>query len=146
MPIVTGSITSLIKDKLHAKARIPIAAAPARGAGERQAEAERGSRHIKKSSRARPYQPRFVTGVTWVEGELWHGTWENDESDLRRIDPQTGEVLERLEMPPASACRGSSPMAPISSSAAAEAAARCEPFVGLEGDELSGRGFPLIPA
>ncbi|HEX4807725.1 MAG TPA: PQQ-binding-like beta-propeller repeat protein [Bryobacteraceae bacterium] len=43
---------------------------------------------------------RFVTGVTWIEGELWHGTWEGDESDLRRIDPQTGEVLERLEMPP----------------------------------------------
>ena len=30
---------------------------------------------------------RFVTGVTWVDGELWHGTWEGDESDLRRIDP-----------------------------------------------------------
>jgi glutamine cyclotransferase len=42
---------------------------------------------------------RFVTGVTWVDGDLWHGTWENDESDVRRIDPQTGEVLERLEMP-----------------------------------------------
>jgi glutamine cyclotransferase len=42
---------------------------------------------------------RFVTGVTWVDGELWHGTWENDESDVRRIDPQTGEALERLEMP-----------------------------------------------
>lgn len=42
---------------------------------------------------------RFVTGVTWVDGELWHGTWEGDESDLRRIDPQTGEVLERLTMP-----------------------------------------------
>ncbi|WP_407159308.1 PQQ-binding-like beta-propeller repeat protein [Bradyrhizobium sp. STM 3557] len=42
---------------------------------------------------------RFVTGVTWVDGELWHGTWENDESDLRRIDPESGEVLERLEMP-----------------------------------------------
>jgi glutamine cyclotransferase len=42
---------------------------------------------------------RFVTGVTWVDGELWHGTWEGDESDLRRIDPQTGEVLERLDMP-----------------------------------------------
>jgi glutamine cyclotransferase len=42
---------------------------------------------------------RFVTGVTWVEGELWHGTWEDDESDLRRIDPETGEVLETLEMP-----------------------------------------------
>lgn len=43
---------------------------------------------------------RFVTGVTWVDGELWHGTWEGDESDLRRVDPQTGGVLERLEMPP----------------------------------------------
>ena len=43
---------------------------------------------------------RFVTGVTWVDGELWHGTWEGDESDLRRIDPKTGEVLETLEMPP----------------------------------------------
>jgi len=42
---------------------------------------------------------RFVTGVTWVDGELWHGTWEGDESDVRRIDPRTGEVLERLDMP-----------------------------------------------
>ena len=43
---------------------------------------------------------RFVTGVTWVEGELWHATWEGDASDLRHIDPRTGEVLESLEMPP----------------------------------------------
>jgi glutamine cyclotransferase len=43
---------------------------------------------------------RFVTGVTWVDGELWHGTWENDSSDIRRIDPQSGAVLERLQMPP----------------------------------------------
>jgi glutamine cyclotransferase len=42
---------------------------------------------------------RFVTGVTWVDGELWHATWEDDESDLRRVDPQTGEVLERVDMP-----------------------------------------------
>jgi glutamine cyclotransferase len=42
---------------------------------------------------------RFVTGVTWVDGELWHGTWEGEESDLRRIDPRTGEVLEQLDMP-----------------------------------------------
>jgi glutamine cyclotransferase len=42
---------------------------------------------------------RFVTGVTWVDGELWHGTWQGEESDLRRIDPKTGEVLESLEMP-----------------------------------------------
>jgi glutamine cyclotransferase len=42
---------------------------------------------------------RFVTGVTWVEGELWHATWEGDESELRRIDPRTGQVLDSLEMP-----------------------------------------------
>jgi glutamine cyclotransferase len=43
---------------------------------------------------------RFVTGVTWVDGELWHATWEDEESDLRRIDPRTGKVLEALDMPP----------------------------------------------
>jgi glutamine cyclotransferase len=42
---------------------------------------------------------RFVTGVTWVDGELWHGTWEGDESELRRIDPVDGTVLESLAMP-----------------------------------------------
>jgi len=42
---------------------------------------------------------RFVTGVTWVDGELWHATWEGEESEVRRIDPATGEVLERLRMP-----------------------------------------------
>ncbi len=42
---------------------------------------------------------RFVTGVTWVDGELWHGTWEGNDSELRRIDPQTGDVLEELAMP-----------------------------------------------
>jgi glutamine cyclotransferase len=42
---------------------------------------------------------RFVTGVTWIDGELWHGTSEGDESDVRRIDPQTGEVFETLDMP-----------------------------------------------
>jgi glutamine cyclotransferase len=42
---------------------------------------------------------RFVTGVTWVDGELWHATWEGDESELRHIDAADGTVLERLEMP-----------------------------------------------
>jgi streptogramin lyase len=42
---------------------------------------------------------RFVTGVSWVNGELWHGTLEAEQSELRRINPETGEVLERLEMP-----------------------------------------------
>ncbi len=43
---------------------------------------------------------RFVTGVTWIDGELWHATWEGDRSDVRRVDPRTGEVLESLELPP----------------------------------------------
>lgn len=42
---------------------------------------------------------RFVTGVTWVDDELWHGTWEGNQSDIRRIDPETGEVFERIDMP-----------------------------------------------
>ena len=49
---------------------------------------------------------RFVTGVTWIDGELWHATLEGDESDLRRVDPQTGEVLETLEMPPGAGVSG----------------------------------------
>ena len=42
---------------------------------------------------------RFVTGVTWLNGELWHATWEGDESELRRVDSNTGEVKEKLVMP-----------------------------------------------
>ena len=42
---------------------------------------------------------RFVTGVTWLGDELWHGTWEGDSSDLTRVDPETGEVLESIELP-----------------------------------------------
>jgi glutamine cyclotransferase len=49
---------------------------------------------------------RFVTGVTWVDGELWHGTWEGDASELRRLDPQTGEVVERLDLPSGEAVSG----------------------------------------
>ena len=43
---------------------------------------------------------RFVTGVSWCDGELWHGTWEGDKSELRRVDPRTGEVLQSLDLPP----------------------------------------------
>jgi len=49
---------------------------------------------------------RFVTGVTWVDGELWHGMWDGEESEVRRVDPNTGEVLERLELPAGSGVSG----------------------------------------
>jgi len=42
---------------------------------------------------------RFVTGVSSVDGELWHGTWEDGTAELRRVDPVTGRVLETLELP-----------------------------------------------
>jgi glutamine cyclotransferase len=42
---------------------------------------------------------RFVTGVTWTDGELWHGTWEGEESAVVRVDPRNGEVLESLDLP-----------------------------------------------
>jgi outer membrane protein assembly factor BamB len=42
---------------------------------------------------------RFVTGVSFFEGELWHATWEAEQSELRHVDRESGEVLERLEMP-----------------------------------------------
>lgn len=42
---------------------------------------------------------RFVTGVSWSHGELWHATWEGDESDIRRVDPDSGEVLECIQLP-----------------------------------------------
>src|SRR2546425_4777616 len=49
---------------------------------------------------------RFVTGVTWVDGELWHATWEGDESDLRRGEPPTGEDIEKREMAPGGSASG----------------------------------------
>jgi streptogramin lyase len=42
---------------------------------------------------------RFVTGVTWTDGQLWHGAHDGEDCDLRRLDPDTGEVLERLDLP-----------------------------------------------
>lgn len=42
---------------------------------------------------------RFVTGVSWVDGELWHGAVEGEQCDIRRIDPESGDALTRLHMP-----------------------------------------------
>jgi glutamine cyclotransferase len=49
---------------------------------------------------------RFVTGVTWVDGELWHGMWEGEEAALRHIDPQSGQVLDELTLPPGTGVSG----------------------------------------
>lgn len=49
---------------------------------------------------------RFVTGVTWLGDELWHGTLEDDRSELRHVDAMTGEVLERIALPDGVAVSG----------------------------------------
>lgn len=49
---------------------------------------------------------RVVTGVTWVDGDLWHGSWADEKSALHRIDPRSGEELERLELPPGTGVSG----------------------------------------
>jgi streptogramin lyase len=46
---------------------------------------------------------RLVTGVAWIDGQLWHGAWGRDEEPydarLRRVDAESGAVLEELRMP-----------------------------------------------
>ncbi len=42
---------------------------------------------------------RLVTGVTFAEGDLWHGAIEAGQAELRRVDPESGEVIEALSMP-----------------------------------------------
>lgn len=49
---------------------------------------------------------RLVTGVTWVDDELWHGTLDGEGSELRRVDARTGAVLEAVAMPPGTAVSG----------------------------------------
>lgn len=49
---------------------------------------------------------RRVTGVSWVDGELWHATLESGQSELRRIDPASGKVLQQIDMPPGVAVSG----------------------------------------
>lgn len=51
---------------------------------------------------------RLVTGVSWTGAELWHGVMreEGAPSEIRRIDAESGEVLDRIEMPEGVAVSG----------------------------------------
>lgn len=49
---------------------------------------------------------RYVTGVTWVQGELWHGTMVDDQSELCEIDPRTAAVRRRIALPQGSLVSG----------------------------------------
>src|SRR6185437_3097785 len=64
---------------------------------------------------------RFVTGVTWVDGELWHGTWQDEASDVRRIDRETGECWSALRCRPGPVSRDLNRIGATDFSVAAEA-------------------------
>jgi sugar lactone lactonase YvrE len=55
---------------------------------------------------------RMVTGISWFRGELWHGTVASREpgaprdSEIRRIDPESGRVLLRVRMPASASVSG----------------------------------------
>lgn len=42
---------------------------------------------------------RIVTGVTWVDDQLWHGSWDGVSSGIWRIDPANGKPVEHIRMP-----------------------------------------------
>jgi len=107
--ISDGSIVKLEPQSGRVLARIP---APGGGGASGMAWAE-GNLWVAEYRQRKIYQVdpesgrvlrtiesnRYVTGVTWVDGQLWHGTWEDGASDLRQVDARTGEVLQSVEMP-----------------------------------------------
>jgi len=51
---------------------------------------------------------RYVTGVSWTDGGLWCGASYDGEpiSELRRIEPDTGNVAEAITLPEGVNCSG----------------------------------------
>ncbi len=51
---------------------------------------------------------RFVTGVSWNDGEMWCGASYDGEptAELRRVNPETGEVTAAIELPEGIGCSG----------------------------------------
>jgi hypothetical protein len=42
---------------------------------------------------------RYCQSTNSHSVELCHGIWKGEQSELSRVDPRTGEVLEKLKMP-----------------------------------------------
>ena len=76
---------------------------------------------------------RFVTGVTWVDGELWHATWEGERAICATSIRKRARCSRASRCRRASACPGSSPTAATGFSAAAARAARCGRSAGRSG-------------
>ncbi len=51
---------------------------------------------------------RFVTGVSWTDGQLWHAAaYDGDQpTEIRRVDPESGAEQFRAELPDGVGCSG----------------------------------------
>ena len=50
--------------------------------------------------RSLPHDRRaFTQGLLWHDGSLWESTGQYGRSQIRRLDPETGEVLHRVAVP-----------------------------------------------
>lgn len=49
---------------------------------------------------------RLVTGVTFADSELWHGATDGARGEIRRVDPDSGEVLDSLALPEGASITG----------------------------------------
>jgi glutamine cyclotransferase len=46
-----------------------------------------------------PHDPAaFTQGLVWLDGEFYEGTGLNGQSSLRRVNPETGEVLQQVDL------------------------------------------------
>jgi glutamine cyclotransferase len=51
--------------------------------------------------RVLPHDPEaFTQGLLWWHGSLWESTGQYGHSDVRQVDPETGEVLRRTTLTP----------------------------------------------
>ena len=78
---------------------------------------------------------RFVTGVTWVDGELWHGTGKPTRAICAGSIRERERFCRASNCRPVRNCRASNPTAATSSSAAAQPPARLAPCAGRSGAE-----------
>jgi len=73
---------------------------------------------------------RFVTGVTWIDAELWHGIWKAMRASCGESIRERARFWSASRCRQAWPCRDSSPMAAICSIAVAPPAGRSGPCAG----------------
>ena len=55
-----------------------------------------GGIHLPREGCLSPRYRSLYTGLFWLDGYLYEGTGQNGRSELRRVEPATGRVLQRV--------------------------------------------------